>query len=106
MEINKPYLETELNLVGLAEKINTTPHKLSQVINEKLNLNFYDFVNNYRIEEVKEALSNPENWNLKIISIAWDCGFNSKSVFYNTFKKFTKQTPSQYRKSVLEVNYA
>jgi len=106
MEIDKPYLDAELNLVSLAEKINTTPHKLSQVINEKLGLNFYDFVNKYRIDEVKEALSKAETQNLKILAIAWDCGFNSKSVFYNTFKKVTKQTPSQYRKSVLEVDYA
>ncbi|NJO91788.1 MAG: AraC family transcriptional regulator [Chloroflexia bacterium] len=106
MKNEKPYLDAELNLTFLAEKINTTSHKLSQVINEKLKLNFYDFVNKYRVEDAKQALCDPQNDNLKILTIAWDCGFNSKSVFYSTFKKFTNQTPSQYRNTVLKVNYA
>ena len=106
MKKERPHLNPDLNLTFLAEKINTTPHKLSQVINENLGLNFYDFVNKYRVDEVKKALIAPENENIKIISIAWDCGFNSKSVFYNTFKKFTNQTPSEYKKNVSGLKYA
>lgn len=104
MQKEKPYLDAELNLVTLAEMVNTTPHKLSQVINNENGLNFYDFVNRYRIDEVKEMLGKPEFDNTKILAIAWDCGFNSKSVFYNTFKKYTNQTPTQFKNSILQVN--
>lgn len=97
MKTEKPYVDSELNLRHLAQAIGTTSHKLSQVINEQLNCNFFEFVNKYRIEEAKTALLAPENKDLKIIAIAYDCGFNSKSTFYTAFKKITSQTPSEYR---------
>jgi len=97
MEKEKPYIDCDLNIRELSSKIKTSPHKLSQVINEQMNHNFFEFVNSYRVEEVKKALIDPTNKNFKIMSIAYDCGFNSKSAFYNIFKKHTNLTPSAYR---------
>lgn len=97
MENKKPYIQFELNLRDLAEIVQTTPHKLSQVINERLQCNFFEFVNNYRLEAVKIALAKPENDDYTILAIAYDCGFSSKSAFYTIFKKKTGMTPSAYR---------
>jgi AraC-like DNA-binding protein len=101
MEIEKPFTNFELNLRELANIVQTTPHKLSQVINEQLNYNFFEFVNNYRIEEVKKALINSEYSDLKIMAIAYDCGFSSKSAFYTIFKKKTSKTPTAYREELI-----
>jgi AraC-like DNA-binding protein len=92
------YLDSELNLVTLAHKTNVSTHKLSQVINEYLDKNFFDFVSEYRIENVKNLLTHPENNQLKIVSLAFDSGFNSKSSFYKLFKKAEGITPAEYRK--------
>jgi AraC-like DNA-binding protein len=97
MKTQQPYIDCELNLQGLASKLNTSVHKLSQVINEHFRQNFFDFINSYRIEEVKKLLQDSKNNNLKVISLAWDCGFNSKSAFYTAFKKDTGMTPVEYR---------
>ncbi len=97
MAEEKPYLDCELDLRELAQKLDTSPHKLSQLINERLDCNFYEFVNNYRIAEVKKALIDPKNKNLKIMAVAYDSGFNSKSSFYNIFKKYTGLNPSKYK---------
>lgn len=97
MESDQPYLESELDLPALADMVYVSSHKLSQVINEYLNKNFFDFVNEYRIQKVKEHLTDPGNNQFKIISLAYDSGFNSKSTFYNFFKKIEGVTPAQYR---------
>ena len=97
METEQLYLDCELHLAMLALRLDVSKHKLSQVINENLNKNFFDFVNGYRIEKVKELLTDPANNNLKIISLAYDSGFSSKSTFYNLFKKSEGITPANYR---------
>lgn len=97
MKTRQPFTDCELNLQGLAGMLNTSAHKLSQVINEHSGQNFYDFINAYRIEEVKKLLRDSKNNHLKVISLAWDCGFNSKSAFYTAFKKNTGMTPVEYR---------
>lgn len=97
MEDEQPFLDCEINLASVAEKLGTSTHKLSQVINENLGKNFFDFINNYRIEKAKDCLLDPEYKDLKIITLAFECGFNSKSTFYNVFKKFTSLTPAEYR---------
>ncbi len=102
MEEEKPYLNCELDIRMLAEKLNTTPHKLSQVVNTNLNKNFYEFINEYRIRDAKFYLTSPQCDNEKIMTIAYDCGFNSKSSFYSVFKKFTSQTPAKYKSKHLE----
>lgn len=97
MENEKPYLDYDLTLPKLASILDTTPHKLSQVINEKYNSNFFEFVNKYRVKDVKKLLKDPSKSDVKVMALAYDCGFNSKSAFYTVFKKDTSLTPSEYR---------
>ena len=98
MENQKPYLQNDLTLLKLAEQIGISSHHLSQIINEKLNMNFYDFVNKYRVEEAKRLLLDPAQNSLTIFAVAVESGFNSKSAFNSCFKKFTNSTPSEYKK--------
>src|ERR1035437_5384191 len=100
MKSAKPYLNPDLSLPQLATELNISSHYLSQVINEQFNLNFFDFVNGYRVEEFKEKITDPEFWNFSLLGIAFECGFNSKSAFNRIFKQTTGTTPSQYKKAV------
>lgn len=102
METEKPYLNGDLTLQELAGRCNVSVHHLSEIINSKLNQSYYDFVNKYRVEEFKRRLNEQGNNKFTILSIAYDCGFNSKSSFNTIFKKFTNTTPSEYRKSLLK----
>jgi AraC-like DNA-binding protein len=99
MEANKPYLEGDLVLPKLAQQLGISANYLSQVINEQLNVNFYDFVNGYRVEEARRLMRNAGQTNTNILNIALDSGFNSKSAFYTAFKKATSMTPTQYQKT-------
>ncbi len=87
MEEEKPYLDSDLTIVDLSEKLNIPKHYVTEIINKKNNTNFYMFVNYYRIEEAKKKLRDEEYKEHSIIRIAYDCGFNSKSTFNNVFKK-------------------
>lgn len=98
MESKAPHLDGDLNLIKLAQLINLTPHQLSYVINTGFNENFFQFINKYRIEKAKELLTDSKNHNLSILGIAFESGFNSKTAFNITFKKFTDQTPSEFKK--------
>jgi AraC-like DNA-binding protein len=97
MNQHKPYLNPELSLQMLANQLDIPSHYLSQVINEQLGQNFFDFINSHRVEEVKARLLNPQYTHLTILAIAFDSGFNSKSAFNLAFKNQTGLTPSQYR---------
>lgn len=97
----KPYLESELTLAQVSEQTNIPTHYLSQVINEKMNCNFLDFVNSYRVEEAKIKLANDKSKQYTVLSIAYDSGFNSKSTFYSAFKRHVGKTPSEFRKSMI-----
>ncbi len=99
MDEEQPYLNSELTLNTLGDLISISPHHLSEVINKKLNQNFFDFINKYRIEKVKKELLNPRKKNYTLLSIALDAGFNSKSSFNTIFKKQTGMTPSEFRKA-------
>lgn len=99
MQSEKPFLRTKLSINDLAEDLGIPSHHISQVINERLNRNFFDFVNSYRIEELKVKLKDPRNKHLTMLGIAFDCGFNSKASFNRIFKKHTGQTPSEYLKN-------
>ena len=94
----KPYINNDLTLEDLAEMINVNRNILSHVINDYYKINFFNFVNNFRIEEAANMFKKPEYNNLSIEGIAKTVGFNSKSVFNPAFKKQTGQTPSEYRK--------
>ncbi|HEY6952304.1 MAG TPA: helix-turn-helix domain-containing protein [Bacteroidota bacterium] len=90
------YTKNDLSVDDLASRLKVHPNYLSQVINEKEGKNFYDFVNTYRIEKFKRLIADPRNRHLTLLSLAFDCGFNSKSSFNRYFKKSTGQTPSEY----------
>lgn len=100
MKIESPYLDPELDLAVLAAKINVTPNHLTILLNEYIGKNFYDYVNGYRVDEVKKRLVDPKYKNHTISSIGGDCGFNSKSSFNRVFKKTTGKTPSQFRRII------
>lgn len=100
MKANKPYLEGNLVLPQLAQQLGISANYLSQIINEQLKVNFYDFVNGYRVEEAKQLIRNAGQEKPNIFKIALDSGFNSKSAFYTAFKKETSTTPTQYRKTL------
>lgn len=97
MENEKLYLNSELTLPRLADKLNVPLYALSKIINEKLNKNFSEFVNSYRIDEAKKRLVDDSFNHLNIASIAYDCGFNSLSTFNTFFKKQTSTTPSKFK---------
>lgn len=98
MKIQKLFTEPELSLSMLAESISVHPNYLSQVINEREGKNFFDYINTLRVQEFKRLIEIPESRKYTMMSLAYDCGFNSKTAFYRNFKKITGQTPSDYLK--------
>ncbi len=95
----KPYLETNLTLNALAERLDTSLHHLSQIINQFEGQNFNDFVNKYRVEEFIERASKDPHFSF--LAVAFDSGFNSKSTFNAVFRKHKGVTPSQFMSSYL-----
>ena len=96
----KPYLNPELSLQEMCEYLEVTRHQLSAVINRYQEKNFYEFVNIYRVNEVKNLMEHSENKEKNNYDLAFDAGFNSKASFYRIFKQFTNQTPSSFRASL------
>lgn len=90
------YRDPELTLTDLARELDTNASLLSKVINQSFKMNFNDFVNYYRVNEVKEKLSSPEFSNLTIMSMAYEAGFNSKATFNRAFKKVTGKNPKDF----------
>lgn len=99
MKAEKLYTDCDLSLQKVAEKLSIPPHHLSQIINERLHQSFSDFVNSYRVEEVKKNLLDPSKKHYSILAIAEESGFNSKSSFNSVFKKHTNITPSEFREN-------
>ncbi len=97
MAKNEMFLDENLSLPQLAECLDISPHQLSQFLNTRLNKNFKMFVNEYRIAKAKELLVRDKD--AKVLAIALDVGFKSKSTFNAAFLKVTGATPSEYRKS-------
>lgn len=97
MEENKPFLAEDLSLSILAVQLGLTANQLSQVINQKSAVNFFTFINRYRVAVVKERLNDPAYSHYSILAIGYDCGFRSKSSFNKIFKEIVGQTPSEYR---------
>jgi AraC-like DNA-binding protein len=98
MTTKKPFLEPELTLDQLASELSLKPKVLSQVINEILGQNFYNFINRHRIEEASQMLTNPKDKKITILEVLYKVGFNSKSSFNTLFKKYTGLTPTEFRK--------
>jgi len=97
MKDKKPYLDGDLTIQDLSGQLNIPRHHLTQVINETLNKNFYTFINEYRVEEVKKLLLDPAYQKYTLTSIAYEAGFNSKSSFNSVFKDLTGKTPTEYK---------
>jgi AraC-like DNA-binding protein len=97
----KPYLDANLTVDKLAAQAHISRHYLTQILSEQLNKNFYLYINEYRINQVKQLLQTPEHKNMTLLDIAYECGFNSKSTFNAIFKKITNMTPTQYKKEQL-----
>ena len=94
------YVNSELTLVELAKILNVLPNNLSQVINTFEQKNFYDYINSKRVELFLTLVSISENKKYTILSLAFECGFNSKSSFNKYFKKVMSLTPSEYLNSL------
>lgn len=99
MENERPYIDGKLTLPKLAKRMSISSHHLSQILNERIKQNFFDFVNSYRIEEAKRKLVEPTTKHYSILGIAEEVGFNSKSAFNNAFKKYTNMTPTEFKNS-------
>lgn len=99
MEKEKPFLDSEISLIKLAEKLNISAHQLSYVINKGFDENFFQFINGYRIKEAQKLILDPKMNHLSLLGIGFEVGFNSKTVFNTTFKKVTGKTPSEFKKS-------
>ncbi|WP_281231507.1 helix-turn-helix domain-containing protein [Flavobacterium gelatinilyticum] len=94
----KLYKNPDLTLADLSQKLNVHPNVLSQVINSAENKNFYDYINSQRVEEFKKMILLPDNQKFTLLSVAFECGFNSKTAFNRNFKKVTGLSPSEYLK--------
>jgi len=100
VESTKAFKNPKISIQLITKDIGISPHNFSQVINQKLGKNFYEFINQYRIDEVKKLLNDPANQNKNLLDISCEAGFGSKSVFNSIFKEFEKISPSQYRKKI------
>ncbi|MCF2910520.1 AraC family transcriptional regulator [Pseudoalteromonas sp. DL2-H2.2] len=96
MQDNQLYLDADLTLQKLSQVSGVSPNYLSQVLNETLQMNFFDFVNHWRIEASKSRLLTSQD---SVLHIALEVGFNARSSFYKAFKKETGLTPGEYRLS-------
>lgn len=93
----KPYTDSGLSLPKLAGRLDTSPHHLSQLLNDRLGLTFFDWLATHRTAEAQRLLSDPTTAHLKIDEIAERVGYNSPSAFHTAFKRLTNQTPAQFR---------
>ena len=100
MTQHKPFTNPKLTLNELASMLKMPPYLLSKVINEGYDINFFDFINTYRIEEFKRRMEDPHFQHYTLLSIAFEVGFNSKTAFNRSFKKITNQSPSEFFQSV------
>jgi len=101
---DKVYRDSNINLETLSEKLNTTRHNTSQIINEHFDMNFFELINKFRIEEAINLLMEDKNGNLNIIDVAYEVGYNNKVTFNKAFKKATSLTPTQFIDSVKQNN--
>lgn len=98
MSWDRIYHDDRLSLKSFAERLEITPHQLSDILNAKMGLAFYPFINNYRINEARDLLMRDKD--TPVIKVAYQVGFNSLSTFYTTFKKITGMSPGSYQKFI------
>ncbi|MFN7552234.1 MAG: helix-turn-helix domain-containing protein [Pseudomonadota bacterium] len=97
MDGEKPFLEDDLTLPGLAARLGASPHALSQVLNQQLGTTFHDFIAAHRVADVQRCLRDPAYDGQAILDLAFAAGFRSKSAFHEAFRRATRTTPSRYR---------
>jgi AraC-like DNA-binding protein len=100
MENEKPFKNPNLNISLLSQALFTSKNHLTQVLNQELKMNFYEFVNAYRVGEAKRMLTDPGYAHLSLEGIAKECGYRSKATFFLNFRKITGLTPQQWVKSL------
>ena len=98
LEVEKVYLQPDLTVDELAEKVGAAPKKISQVINESFGQTFFDLINTNRIEEAKRIMRDSTDPKLTVLEIMYRSGFNSKSSFNSIFRKKTGLTPGEFKK--------
>lgn len=98
MESEKLFLDNDLNLPTVAERLGVSIHETSFLINETTKDNFYNFINKYRVDEAKKLLTSSQMDELNILGIAFASGFNSKTTFNTAFKKWVGVSPTNYAK--------
>ncbi|GAB3548392.1 helix-turn-helix domain-containing protein [Spirosoma fluminis] len=96
MESDKLYLDPELTVEKVARRLQVPARTISFVLNQHLQKSFNTFINEYRIEAVKQRLTDPASEHLTLTGIAFECGFNSQATFQRTFKQFTQLSPSAF----------
>ena len=97
MDEHEPYLQSQIRIKDLADLTGISSHQISQVLNESFNQNFYEFINTYRVKKAISLIEDPKNLSLTFSAIGFEAGFNSKTTFYEAFKKTTGTTPAQYK---------
>lgn len=98
MDLEKIYLNENLSLKELASHLKADPNLISFILNNHFSTNFYEFVNRYRVDEIKKKLNSPRYKHLTLLGIAMESGFNSKTTFNRVFKQATGITPTEFRK--------
>jgi AraC-like DNA-binding protein len=97
METKKPFKDDDITLLKLSKMLNISRNQLSFIINENSGVNFYDFLNTYRVEYAIRLMDRKKDDSERILDIALRAGFKSKSTFNKIFKKHTGRTPKEYR---------
>lgn len=97
MDEERPFINPELTVQDLSKQLNISRHHLTELLNNDIGKNFFTFINEYRVEEVKRRLLDTRFEHLTIVAIAFESGFNSKSTFNSIFKQNTGNTPSQWK---------
>ncbi|MGI9541672.1 MAG: helix-turn-helix domain-containing protein, partial [Cyclobacteriaceae bacterium] len=100
MDKDQLFLKPELTRLALAQHLKITPNTLSHILNKHLGKSFHDFINEYRVNEVKAKIRDAKYLHYTLEGIAYECGFNSKSTFNAIFKKMAGKTPREYKKEV------
>lgn len=104
MEEEKPYTNPDLKIADLAQGIGASSHSLSYFFNQYLNQSYYDYINEYRIEEFKNLINNSDYSKYTLSALAELCGFSSRASFFRSFKKITGITPNEYIRSIGATN--
>ncbi|SHM44292.1 transcriptional regulator, AraC family [Cyclobacterium lianum] len=99
MAAESPFLDPSLSLRSLAGQLEMHPNQLSWLLNEKQGKNFNAYINAFRVEHFKKLLADPQNAYISLIGLAYESGFNSKTVFNTVFRKETGMTPREFQKS-------